>query len=159
MSVSVIFRIRQIKYLCRRICAPQPGPFRWNKKNLRKSAWSALSKRVLRLTAEFVPDLANFNTGKLPLASPNREVRHRSLSQRGTGRWNAEKYWDSSIQLIYECADLSARKWRENLRKFVTKGLSNRGRSPASSRACKVTMSVDQTMRLDRYMWIDVYGA
>ena len=29
----------------------------------------------MRLTAKFVQDLANFNTGKLPLAAPNREVR------------------------------------------------------------------------------------
>ncbi|MBD5420810.1 MAG: hypothetical protein HDR47_06225 [Bacteroides sp.] len=45
---------------------------------LRKSASSVLSKRVLRLTAKFVPAFANFNPGHLPLAATNREIRLRS---------------------------------------------------------------------------------
>ena len=45
---------------------------------LRKSASSALSKRVLRLTAKFVPAFANFNSGNLPLAARNREIRLKS---------------------------------------------------------------------------------
>ena len=58
------------KYLRRRICAPQPLTIQM-KKILSPSARSALSKRVLRLTTDFVPTSSNSNPSNHPLAATN----------------------------------------------------------------------------------------
>ena len=79
------------------------------------------------------PTFANFNTGKLPLAAPNREIRRRSVSQPRTCRRDAEKYCGSGIQAVHECADLSARNWRKISEALLRRdGLSNGGWSPAA---------------------------
>ena len=50
----------------------------------------------------------NFDRWRLPYAAPNREVRRRSVSQRGTCRWNAEFFYmdgvgcaDPAAQMVY----------------------------------------------------------
>ena len=108
---------------------PAAGFFQM-RKNLRNSARSALSKRVLRLTTEFVPAFANSNPVKLPLAAPNREIRRRSVSQPRTGRMTSEKYCGSGMQSAHDCADLSAQNWSKNSEALLRRdGLCKGGRS------------------------------
>ena len=77
-----------------------------------------------------MPDLANFNTGKLPLAAPNREVRRRSsdspeLAEGTQKNIEIQVFSQFMSALIFQLGSEG-----KNLRRFVTKGLSNRGRSP-----------------------------
>ena len=76
------------------ISAPEdlrPAAIKMKLKILRRSAGSGLSKRVLGLIYMFGAAFGNFYRWRLPYAAPNREVRRRSVRQRGTCRWNAEK--------------------------------------------------------------------
>ena len=85
------------------ISAPEdlrPAAIKMKLKILRRSAGSGLSKRVLGLIYMFGAAFGNSYRWRLPYAAPNKEVRRRSVSQRGTCRWNAEKNLGSGIQTV-----------------------------------------------------------